>query len=86
MSSIEALDDDTFIGAESSFNLFTVRKNSDAATDEERGRLEVGTKQVFCFALWCILMLAARDALLTLQQSVSITSETMSIDSDMAHS
>lgn len=27
--------------AENSFNLFTVRKNSEAATDEEHGRLEV---------------------------------------------
>jgi len=40
MSAIEVLDDDTFLGAENSYNLFTVQKNSDAATDEERGKLE----------------------------------------------
>eukprot|EP00958_Prasinococcus_capsulatus_P013243 scaffold1343_cov369-Prasinococcus_capsulatus_cf.AAC.10 len=41
MSAIEVIDDDTFIGAENSFNIFTVRKNSDAATDDERARLDV---------------------------------------------
>eukprot|EP01112_Ceratiomyxa_fruticulosa_P020970 TRINITY_DN7283_c0_g1_i2.p1 TRINITY_DN7283_c0_g1~~TRINITY_DN7283_c0_g1_i2.p1 ORF type:complete len:1042 (-),score=227.88 TRINITY_DN7283_c0_g1_i2:442-3567(-) len=40
MTCIEALDDDTFIGAENSMNLFTVRKNSEAASDEERARLD----------------------------------------------
>jgi len=40
-TSIEALDDDTFLVAENSFNLFTVKKNSDAATDEERAKLEI---------------------------------------------
>ena len=32
----------TTTGAENNYNLFTVRKNSDAATDEDRSRLEVG--------------------------------------------
>ncbi|GAU35905.1 hypothetical protein TSUD_69380 [Trifolium subterraneum] len=41
MSAVEILDDDIYLGAENSFNLFTVRKNSEGATDEERGRLEV---------------------------------------------
>lgn len=41
MSAVEILDDDIYLGAENSFNLFTVRKNSDAASDEERGKLEV---------------------------------------------
>ncbi|GJP48061.1 hypothetical protein CLOM_g7334 [Closterium sp. NIES-68] len=41
MTAVEILDDDVYIGAENSFNLFTVRKNGDAPTDEERGRLEV---------------------------------------------
>jgi DNA damage-binding protein 1 len=41
MTAVEILDDDTYLGAENSFNLFTVRKNADAATDEERSRLEV---------------------------------------------
>jgi DNA damage-binding protein 1 len=40
MTAVEVLDDDIFIGAENSFNLFTVRRSSDAATDEERARLE----------------------------------------------
>ncbi|KAK9843115.1 hypothetical protein WJX74_007214 [Apatococcus lobatus] len=40
MTAVEVLDDDKYIGAENSYNLFTVRKNSDAAADEERGRLE----------------------------------------------
>lgn len=41
MSAVEILDDDIYIGAENNFNLVTVRKNSEGATDEERGRLEV---------------------------------------------
>ncbi|KAF4379378.1 hypothetical protein F8388_013596 [Cannabis sativa] len=41
MSAVEILDDDVYLGAENSFNIFTVRKNSEGATDEERGRLDV---------------------------------------------
>ncbi|KAM7524858.1 hypothetical protein LguiA_014760 [Lonicera macranthoides] len=41
MSAVEILDDDVYLGAENNFNIFTVRKNSEGATDEERGRLEV---------------------------------------------
>lgn len=41
MSAVEILDDDIYLGAENNYNLFTVRKNSDGATDEERSRLEV---------------------------------------------
>ncbi len=41
MSAVTMLDDDTYLGAENSYNMFVVRKNSDAATDEERSRLEV---------------------------------------------
>lgn len=41
MTAVEILDDDTYIGAENSFNIFTVKRNSEAATDEERSRLEV---------------------------------------------
>ncbi|KAE8688032.1 DNA damage-binding protein 1 [Hibiscus syriacus] len=41
MSAVEILDDDIYLGAENNFNLFTVRKNSEGTTDEERGRLEV---------------------------------------------
>ncbi|XP_074660868.1 DNA damage-binding protein 1-like [Tubulanus polymorphus] len=43
MSAIGILDDDAFIGAENSFNLFTCQKDSAATTDEERQHLqEVG--------------------------------------------
>jgi len=43
MSSVEIVDDDTFLGAENSFNLFTCQKDSAATTDEERLHLqEVG--------------------------------------------
>jgi len=41
MSAVEVLDDDTYLGAENSNNLFTLRKNTDAAADEDRNRLEV---------------------------------------------
>eukprot|EP00960_Hanusia_phi_P003967 116510-Hanusia_phi.AAC.1 len=41
MTAVDILDDDTFLGAEGYFNLFTVRKNTDATSDEERARLEV---------------------------------------------
>jgi len=41
MTAIAMMDDDIYIGAENECNLFTVRRNADAATDEERGRLEV---------------------------------------------
>ncbi|OIW17906.1 hypothetical protein TanjilG_19875 [Lupinus angustifolius] len=41
MSAAEILDDDIYLGAENNFNLFAVWKNSEGATDEERGRLEV---------------------------------------------
>lgn len=39
VTAIEILDDDTYIGCEQYFNLFVVRRNSDAPTDEERMRL-----------------------------------------------
>ncbi|XP_022727310.1 DNA damage-binding protein 1a isoform X2 [Durio zibethinus] len=41
MSAVKILDDDVYLGAENNFNLLTIRKNSEGATDEERGRLEV---------------------------------------------
>ncbi|KAL4429821.1 hypothetical protein ABPG77_010938 [Micractinium sp. CCAP 211/92] len=40
MSAVTVLDDDTYLGAENSYNLFTVRRNADAATDEDRSRLQ----------------------------------------------
>ncbi|KAF6166099.1 hypothetical protein GIB67_023809 [Kingdonia uniflora] len=41
MTALELFDDDIYLGGENNFNLFTVRKNSEGTTDEERGRLEV---------------------------------------------
>jgi hypothetical protein len=35
------LDDEIFVGAENGYNMFTVRKNADATTEEDRERLEV---------------------------------------------
>ncbi|CAK0750170.1 hypothetical protein CVIRNUC_001969 [Coccomyxa viridis] len=40
MTAVAVLDDDTYLGAENSYNLFTLRKNADAASDEDRNRLE----------------------------------------------
>ncbi|DAZ92907.1 TPA: LOW QUALITY PROTEIN: hypothetical protein N0F65_013069, partial [Lagenidium giganteum] len=40
MTAVGIIDTDTYIGSESDFNLFTVQRNSGAASDEERGRLE----------------------------------------------
>ncbi|CAG9859415.1 unnamed protein product [Phyllotreta striolata] len=43
MTAIEILDDDTFLGAENSYNLFVCQKDSAATTDEERSQMhEVG--------------------------------------------
>ena len=41
MTSVAFLDDDTYLGAESHYNLFVARKQSEAATDDDRGRLEI---------------------------------------------
>ena len=41
MTSIAFLDDDTYLGAENSHNLIVAKKNADATTDDDRGRLEV---------------------------------------------
>ncbi|CAM9656294.1 unnamed protein product, partial [Phaeothamnion confervicola] len=40
MSAVAMLDDEVFLGAEYCSNLFTVRKNAEAVTEEERARLE----------------------------------------------
>ncbi|XP_018327485.1 DNA damage-binding protein 1 [Agrilus planipennis] len=43
MTAIEILDDDTFLGAENSYNIFICQKDSAATTDEERAQMqEVG--------------------------------------------
>ena len=41
MTAVAVLDDDVFLGAENSFNIFTVMKNAEAASDEDRNRLDV---------------------------------------------
>ncbi|GAB6033172.1 DNA damage-binding protein 1a [Chamberlinius hualienensis] len=40
MTAVEILDDDTFLGAENSFNLFVCQKDSAATTDEDRQHLQ----------------------------------------------
>ncbi|CAG8488774.1 3015_t:CDS:10, partial [Ambispora gerdemannii] len=40
MNAVEALDDDEYIGADTSYNLFTVRRNSDSTLDDVRSRLD----------------------------------------------
>nr|XP_023018140.1 DNA damage-binding protein 1 [Leptinotarsa decemlineata] len=43
MTAVEILDDDIFLGAENSFNMFVCQKDSAATTDEERSQMhEVG--------------------------------------------
>lgn len=43
MTAIEILDDDVFLGAENSYNIFVCQKDSAATTDEERSQMqEVG--------------------------------------------
>ncbi|XP_052756442.1 DNA damage-binding protein 1 [Galleria mellonella] len=39
MTAVEILDDDTFLGAENSFNIFVCQKDSAATTDEERQQM-----------------------------------------------
>lgn len=41
LTQIAILDDDTYLGAEASFNLFTLRRNTDAQTEEERTKLSI---------------------------------------------
>eukprot|EP00894_Picocystis_sp_ML_P001100 jgi/Pico_ML_1/51617/g2612.t1 len=41
MTAVEILDEDIYLGAENCYNLFCARRNADAATDEERQRLEI---------------------------------------------
>lgn len=40
MMAIEILDDETFLGSENSYNLFTVQKDSAATTEEDRAQLQ----------------------------------------------
>jgi len=61
MTSVEILDDDNFLGAENSCNLFVCQKDSAAATDEERLHLqEVGLfhvgEYVNCFKKGSLVM------------------------------
>jgi len=41
MTAVEMCDDEIYVGAENRFNLFTVKKNSEATTDEARHMLNV---------------------------------------------
>ncbi|KAG9298245.1 hypothetical protein G9A89_002733 [Geosiphon pyriformis] len=40
ISAVEAIDDDHFVACDTSYNLFTLRKNSDATSEDERGKLD----------------------------------------------
>jgi DNA damage-binding protein 1 len=40
MTAVDILDDDTFLGADNSFNLFLCTKDGGAATDEERSQMQ----------------------------------------------
>ena len=51
MTAVMPLDDDIFLGAENGCHLFTVRKNSEAAGDDDRKRLEVDLVLAVSFAL-----------------------------------
>ena len=46
LCAVTILDDETYLGADNSYNLFSISKNSAAATDEDRARLEV--------RYWCL--------------------------------
>lgn len=41
MTSVAFLDDDHYLGAENSLNLFVAKKNAEATADDERGRLDI---------------------------------------------
>jgi DNA damage-binding protein 1 len=41
MTSVGLIDQDTYLGAEIGYNLFTLKRNAGAATAEERRKLEV---------------------------------------------
>lgn len=40
MTAVEIIDDDTFLGAENSFNLFACQKDSGSAADDDRSYLQ----------------------------------------------
>ena len=46
MTAIEILDDDTFLGAENSSNLFVVSKDGGATTEEERSQMQEAGRYV----------------------------------------
>nr|CAG4640606.1 EOG090X00HD [Eulimnadia texana] len=70
MTAVEVLDDDTFLGAENSFNIFVCQKDSAATTDEERqqmsevGRFHVG-EMINVFRHGSLVMQHAAEAMTT---------------------
>jgi DNA damage-binding protein 1 len=42
LTSVQVLDDETFLAADNNFNVVTLRKNSEATSEEERCRLDTG--------------------------------------------
>lgn len=55
MTAAELIDDDTFLGAENSYNLFTVQKDSAASSDDERMRLQVHTVSHVLGTVWGVV-------------------------------
>lgn len=41
LTAIELFNEDTLIGSDTCFNIFTLQRNNEAATDEERSKLEI---------------------------------------------
>lgn len=62
MTAVAMLDDDVYLGAENSYNLFTARKNNDDALDDNRTRLEVRPPAPSCVrgmrhrSAWVVLL------------------------------
>lgn len=73
MTGVEIIDDDTFLGAENSFNLFTCQKDAAASSDEERTHLN----QVGRFHLGDFVNVFRHGSLVmshTIEQSTPVTS------------
>ncbi len=57
MNAVEAINDETFIGAENEGNLFVLRKNVEGVSDEERARLQLQGMHVFIHPCLCYRLL-----------------------------
>lgn len=75
MTAVEILDDDTFLGAENSFNLFVCQKDSSATSDEERQLMQ----EVALFHLGDLVNVFRHGSLVMQNIGESTTSTTGSI-------